>query len=255
MRLWAKVVVGVLAVMVLFCLIAGMALVQSGVWNKAKDFGGGVFGIAQSAKGIEALDKTFAFQEPPDGAIAEDRLLAFIEIRKATKPAADTYEEWMKAHQGNEAGDFEEAREVIRLTGDVMRAFKKALEAQKMAPREYAWLDRKVRDTLAKSGVGHASDTEQELIETIREVMENPRLTPGEREKLRAKVQEATESRGAEKGPMTPDGELCSKYRVELEATALGEFSGMMVQGFAQSGHAHHRRSPPKPPGPTPQSP
>lgn len=242
MRLWAKIVVGALAALVLVCLVTSLLLVHSGAWDRTKEFGGGIMGIGQNAKGIEALDKKIPYEEPSDGIIPEDRLLVFLEVRKATKPAADRYDAWMKAHEGNESGDFKEARDVIRLTRDVMQAFRSALEAQKMSPREYAWLDRKVRDALSQSGSGSTSETERDLLDTLRKASENPRITPDEREELTAKVKEAEDRLGGGKQPLTPDAVLCAKYRKELAEASLGAFSGMTVQGFAQTPHGRHRR-------------
>lgn len=257
MRSWGKIFVGILAALVLFCIIGGFLLMQSGALDRMKEFGGGVMDISQNAKGLETLDKKFPFQEPPDGALSEDRLLAYIGVRKALKPVADTYDEWMKAHEGNEGGDFKEAREVIRLTGDVMESFRKALEAQKMCPREYSWLDRKVKDALSQSGSGSASEMERDLLQTLRKTSENPRLTPEERQEIRAKVEEAESRLGGKVTPPTPDAALCARHRIELEETALGELSGQMVRGFANSPRGHHRRRGEKAPlpGDSPESP
>lgn len=250
MRLWAKILVGALAALVFLCLVSSLLLVQSGAWDRAKDFGGGVMGISKNAKGIEALDEKIPFQEPADGAIAENRLLAFIEVRKAVKPSADLYDAWIKDHEGEEDGDFTEAREAIQLTGDAMRAFRSALESQKMSPREYAWLDRKTKDALSQLGSSSASERERDLLDTLRALSHNPRLTPGEREGLQAKVKEAEGRLGGPSEPASPDAALCAKHRKELEETALGEVAGQMVRGFANTPHGRRRPRGDRPPSP-----
>ena len=242
MRLWAKILVGAFAVVVLFCLISGLLLVQSGAWNHIQDFGKGIMGISQNAKGIEVLNQKFPFQEPADGNLPEERLIAYIEVRKALKPTVEPYDKWMRAHQGHQEGDFRDAKEAIQMTAGVIDGLRQALEAQKMSPREFSWMDIQVEDALGQIRSGATTQAERNLLETMRSLSENPRLTTAERENLKAQIKEAEVKPEEEDKPETPNVTLCARYRKDLESVDLGEFGGMMVRSFAQSGHGRHRR-------------
>lgn len=238
MKTGARWAVGVLAGVLLVCILSGTWFFGSRSGQSVRQFGVGLAGLIANARSLEKIEKASTFVPPASGEVTGERLVAYIAVCEAVKPVADRYGAWMRAHGGqrHKQGDFREAGEVVTLIGEFMKAFAGALEGQSMDTREWAWIGQAMR----RAGLGAAhkgvSELDRALLEALEEAASKPGLSTGDREALQLKVEGFRKEFDARALPPTPNEALYLKHAKELEACALGEDARDLTAGFGASG-------------------
>jgi hypothetical protein len=242
MNIWAKVFLGFLAVLLLICIGGGLAFHFSGGTEVVKDFTQGISGIQSSNEKVEKLNREMPFEPPEDGRVPEERLQAYLEICKEVKPVADSYDEWMQAHQGNQ-GDFGDAREAITMTADIFRVYGVALESNRMSPREFTWIYNTMKKAYREAASKSGAPLQREMLLALEKAARNPKLTRAERSDLDARIQDFRERIGElPGGKLSPNAELYTRHMEKLEEYKLSEFGVMIMSGQGQrhsSGNIH----------------
>ena len=235
MKLFAKIAAGFLVLVLLLCVLGGVFFVRSGAFKHAKGFSDGIFGIVNSASAIEKANEARPFTPPEDGVFTEAQMRGYIDVCSRMKPVVGPYEEWMRAHE-NESGDFKDASEVVKMTSGLMAEMAKALEANSMSPREYAWLDREVRRSLDEVSEKRGGELNGEILAYLEELAARPDTSPEARAEIAKKIAEfGRRSKGEDGEPLTPNGEMCLKHYNELKECEMGDLGRSMLQGFANS--------------------
>lgn len=238
MKGWAKVLLGIFAVLLLMCIGGGLWFYSSGAWDQATGFFGETLKLKSSAEGLEKLQKELPFEAPADGLVPEARLEAWLSIRERLRPKAEAFNTWAEAHQGQQ-GDFQDAREAIGMIGALMGESVAAMRENGMAPAEYRFIEKAMREARreaeAKGGVGPLAD---EAIVALERLSKDHALDEAKRAQvaaeaaaLRAKAQSSSE-------PLSPNAALYARYAERILSSDLGEFGDSMLQGGGQ----RHRR-------------
>lgn len=235
MKGWVKVVLGVMAALLLLGIVAAVQLVRSGRWAEIRGFSGGMVGITRSAKTLERLDVDHPFKAPADGLIHEDRLLAYLAVCEAVKPAEGPYMDWMREHMGKK-GDFKDAAEAIGFMARLMDTSAAELRKQKMSAREFAWLldasKKARREAAEKAGAPMAL----ELLQSLRKAAAAPGLDAALRTELTQKITRYEAWLGQGAGGLSPNAKLCLAHADRLKAADLGDLGEMIQGGMAQGG-------------------
>jgi len=116
------------------------------LYRKGESIVAPVMELVKSEEAIKALNAELPFAPPEDGLASEERLLAFLEIRRQLVPA---YEAWLTVEKRLERsgeGDFDMAGEVLGQVTDVFDAQIDALREQGMSPVEFRWYEFEVYD-------------------------------------------------------------------------------------------------------------
>lgn len=245
MKTMGKVLGAIVVVFVLFCIAGALWLGLSEKGKQIVGFTTGVTHMARTAKSGEALNKKYAFTPPQDGAVPEDRLLIYVACCNQIKPTLKPYEEWMDAHRG-EKGDFRDAQDVIRLTADVFDSAARTLDANRMSPREFGWIDRTLRKVSREAGDMAGTEREQEMLNSLSQVLDFPGLSAEERDWVQKEVERykarmGTGPEAAPGAPPSPNLALYRRHAAELRACDLGEAGREVLAGFTQAGpHSSH---------------
>lgn len=241
MKSVGKILAAALGVLIILCVLCGLALGFSEKGQGIVRFTTDLFKVTRTAKGVESLAKKFPFTPPQDGNVPEDRLLVYISVCKQMKPSVTAYEEWIQVHEG-QRGDFKDAQAAIKLTADVMEGTTKAMEQNQMGPGEFGWIDRALSKA-AKEQASSGSQLERDLLKAYSQVLSFPELTREERERVSQDLSRFGEKLGEPGGTvLSQNAELYRKYSAQLKECELGEFGRQLLQGFMQGGRPRHRR-------------
>ncbi|HXB55867.1 MAG TPA: hypothetical protein VN461_13850 [Vicinamibacteria bacterium] len=135
--------------------IVGLGAGAYWVKGKAQQFAGDITAKAQEIAKYEKEANRNTFSPPPDGVIAEPRLLKFLDVRKAIyavyeqhKAEIDELQHRPKDSKQPGLGDVMElGGKLARLTSDIRLAQAKALAGTGMSDREYRYLQQAVYQT------------------------------------------------------------------------------------------------------------
>lgn len=245
MKTWAKFAIGCLVVLVILCLVLAVVFFVGGSWlkNKVGGFFGGAVKTGQNVVAIEKLDQQYPFSEPQDGIMQEGRLKAFVGICQKVKTAADPYQEELSGmEQGSDNKDMAKATKMVEAVSAISTALKEGLEAAKMSPSEYRWLQNTAYSALETGGEsgGNLEGLEgfQAMTKASLDVLEpqlnDPSLTAEQRQALQDQIAELKAQLGS-KTP-SPGGEsgnaaLAAKYKEQLESNDVRSFVEMGLSG------------------------
>ena len=138
----AKIAIGCFAVLLLAGLGVGVAVI-GGVWwakGKAEQYGGQITKSASDLARYTKEANANPFTRPADGAFTEDRLLKFLEVRKAVYQVYETHRsdfETIKAKQQAGIGDF---LKLGSLVADIKMAQEKTQAEVGMSDGEYLFM-------------------------------------------------------------------------------------------------------------------
>lgn len=235
MKGWAKILLGVMAALVLFCLFGVGLFVSSGKWDEVKKMTGETLDMKKHAEGLETLSKEFPFEPPPDGVVEEARLEAWLLVRESLKPHADKFNAWAEANQGKQGG-WKEAQEAISLVSSMVGTSVKALREAKMSQREYHFVARALaeaeRESVASSSGGPLVE---EALRLLADVAQEPSLSEEKRAKLSEALSHLKSRQEDASGPLPPNAQLYRRYASRIRASDLGEYGN----SFLQSGGQH----------------
>jgi hypothetical protein len=235
MKGWVKVVLGILAALLLLGVIAAVQLVRSGRWAEIRGFSGGMVGITRSAKSLERLDAEHPFKAPADGLIPEDRLLAFLAVCEAVKPAEGPYMAWMREHMGKK-GDFKDAAEAIGFMARLMDTAASELRKQGMSGREFAWLLDATRTARKEAAEKAGAPMALELLQSLRKAAAAPGLDAALRAELTGKIARYEAWLAQDGTGLSPNAKLCLAHADRLKAADLGDLGEMIQGGMVQGG-------------------
>ncbi len=230
MKTWTKVILGIAALPLILVVGGGVALVAMGKWKQVAGFGSGVLQLKHGAESLKNLDKEFPFAPPADGAIPEDRLVAYLAVCEAVKPVAAPYETWFQAHQGQQ-GDFKDAQKAVGMLAVLMESSMHALQSQKMSAREFGWIDRAVANARREATEKAGTPVAREMLATLRDAAKAPGLSEAERKSLHEKIRRYDQSLKKTGEPISPNGALFLRHAERLKAAELGEFGGILLEG------------------------
>lgn len=227
----AKIAIGCLVALLVVCVIAAVVVFFAGKagWNL---FGG----FAKDAAAIQKLDQTYAFAEPGDGLVPEDRLQAYIAVCEKVKPEVDKLQEFSKSKQGQEKGSWTDARDAIKHTGTLISAMKKGLEEQKMSPKEFHFIGSAMRTASfgASESGGQTLDEAQRqgkemMLKNLEGLLANPGLPQEQRDEIQGQMDQIRQEL-EQAAPADPNAALYSKYKDRLQQVDLQGVEGVAFQ-------------------------
>ncbi len=228
MKSWAKVAIGIGAVLVLLCVISGAALVSSGKLGQISGFAGNVMGMKKAGEGMQKLAKDFPFTPPADGAVSEARLEEAIAVSRDIKAVSEPYDAWIDAHQ-NQHGDFKDAVEIMALLQKVLGVSVKSLDEHKMSAYEFSWIMRQMakagEEAAEKAGTGPGA----QMLETLKSLERSPGLSEASKNDLAAKIAGYEKEMSASGAELSPNAKLYLKHEQELKECALGEQTRLLL--------------------------
>jgi hypothetical protein len=230
----AKVAIGCAVLL----LLGGIALV-AGIgglvyWGKGK-----VKQVAQREQRIDALKRQAArapFKPPADGAIAEDRLLKFLEVRQKVHASYEKHKPEIEAIRGKREAGLRELGAALGFVSEIREAQARALADAGMGEPEYlylvqavyrsAWASEVAKSTGGKS-VSEAAGLAYEAA-TAQMEAQMAGLPPDARAKLEeslAQMRQQSEAvrAGARQMDVPPANlELFRKHEAEIKKYAMG---------------------------------
>jgi hypothetical protein len=235
MKGWVKVLLGIGAALALLVVAAGVQLVRSGRWAEIRGFSGGMLEITRSAKTLEQLEADHPFRAPADGVIPAERLLAYLAVCEAVKPAEGPAQEWMQSHMGRK-GDFKDAAEAVSFMARLMDTAATELRKQGMSGPEFAWIldatKRAQREAAEKAG----SPMALELLESLRKAAAAPGLDAALAAELNQKIARYEAWLGQGGPGLSPNARLCLAHAERLNAADLGDLGEMIQGGLVRGG-------------------
>ena len=112
-----------------------------GLYREGKAVVGPIVDLAKTENRLVELNREFAFDEPEDGSVPEDRFEVFLEIRRQLLP---TYREWQTVERALEKRNQEDwgtAKEVLAAIREVFAAQIASLRSHEMSPAEFIWIE------------------------------------------------------------------------------------------------------------------
>lgn len=228
-----KIAIGCLIALVVACIIAAVVVFFLGKagWNV---FGG----VAKDAIAIQKLDQTYPYTEPSDGAVPEERLLAYIAVCGKAKPAVEQLRAFSKEHEGKQEGSWSDAKEALKITTGITTAIRQGLEEHQMPPREFHFIANAMRQASFEAegaGEGGSLDEAQRamkegMIQNLEGLLASPGLPDDQRVEIQSQIDVLRqELEGA--GSADPNVALFRKYAEQLEQVDLEGLEGVAFQG------------------------
>lgn len=228
-----KIAIGCLVALLLACIIAIIAMIFLGKagWNM---FGG----FAKDAAAIQKLDQTYAYSEPADGLVPEDRLQAYIAVCAKVKPTVDKLQEFTKSKQGQNAGSWSDAKDAVKYTAALIGAMKQGLEEQKMCPKEFHFIGNTMRTAsfgASDEAGGQSLDPAQRqakemMLKNLEGLLTNPSLAQEQRDEIQGQVDQLRQEL-EQSQPADPNAALYAKYKDRLKEVDLQGVEGVAFQG------------------------
>ncbi len=247
MKTWAKVAIGCLVVLLILCIVLAVVFFVGGSWlkNKVGGFFGGAVKAGQNITAIKKLDAQYPFSEPQNGVMSEERLKAFIGVCQKVKEAAGPYQQQLEEMQQNSGGkDMAQATKMIEAASAISTALKDGLEAAKMSPSEYRWLQNTAYSALESGGESGGNLEGQEgfqamtkaSIDVLESQINDPATTPEQKQALEEQVAQLKEQLGTQPSGAGESGNtaLANRYKEQLESFDVRSFveTGLSGQGL-----------------------
>ncbi len=151
-------VFGAIALVVLAALATIGVVWGPKLYREGRAVGGPILDLARAEKRLDALDESFPFTPPADGAVAPDRLEAFLDVRADLKPRYQAWQALVREIEKRGDESWETAREVIIATRNVIVAQIENLERARMSKSEFRWLETTVYDDWLDAGLSEPAD-------------------------------------------------------------------------------------------------
>lgn len=223
MRTGVKIAAAVVGILLVACLLSAIGFFLSGTGQRLLGLSGKVTRLVGTAKEFEALEKAHPFSPPEDGTVAEDRLLAYLEVLEAVGPQARTYADWVRSHEErrNKKEDLGVAVEAMGQVEGILRTFLEGLRAHAMGPREFRYLQRAVEEALRELSEGPATPRERDLLAALEGASRLPGLSDADRAALQKKAAEFRDRMGLGGEPLSPNAALVSRHLARVRAAEL----------------------------------
>lgn len=242
MKTWAKVAIGLGAVLVLLCVLSGAALVSSGKLNQISGFAGNIMGMKNAGEGLEKLARDFPFTPPADGNVPEARLEEAIAISREIKAVSAPYDAWMETHQ-NQHGDFKDATEILGLLQKVLSVSVESMRQHKMSSAEFSWIMRQMEKAGEEAAEKTGAGLKGQMLDTLRSTEKSPGLSEASRKELEAKIADFEKQMNASGGELSSNGKLYLKYEEALKECALGEQTSLLLNNSGARGRRRAARA------------
>lgn len=232
MKTWAKVAIGCLVVLVVFCVIAIVTMIFAGAWVKEKVGGlvGNAVSTGKNIAAIQQLDQKYPFTEPEDGVLSEPRLQAFLDACQQARAVAMTHQEILQKAQSGSGDGASDAKKILDATSALTTAFKEGLESNQMSPAEFRWISQTAYDALnaapaeGGSGMEGIEAMARASLEVLEPQLNDPSLTPDQRQALESQISEIKAQAGEGAPGGNPNAALAEQYRSQLEAADIREY-------------------------------
>lgn len=238
MRTGTKIAGTVLGILLVLCLLSVVAFFLGGTGQKILGLTKKVGQFVGTAKEFEALEKAHPFTPPPDGTLAEDRLLAYLEVCEAVGPEARRYAEWIRSHEGR--GNQEEglgvAVEAMDLVKELMSEFLHQLRSHAMGLKEYRYIQRATEEALRELGEGPATALDRDLLGALEGASRLEGLRDRDRLALQKRVQEFRDRMGLSGEPLSPNAALAARHRDRIRAAELPAEARILLTGATERG-------------------
>jgi len=206
MNTGAKVAIGCAVAAALAVVVVAAVVIGGAFWVKGK-----VHQLTADNERIESLQKQanqVAFTPPADGRITEDRLLAFLEIRKRVYAVYQPHQQEIEAAAKKGRADLSDVTQAVSLINDLRLAHAEAAAEVGMSQDEYAYMVRQVYKTMwaaevskqtgGKSVSEASGQAMDQMAEQLDQMQQQEGLTDEQREQmaqgheqLQAQAQEA----------------------------------------------------------------
>ena len=228
-----KIAIGCLVALLLACVVAAVVAFfafRAG-WNI---FGG----VAKDAIAIQKLDETYRFEEPPDGQVPEERLMAYLAVCELAKPEVEKLQAFGKSHESGKEGSWSDAKDALKLTTALTGAMRRGLEAQKMSPKEFHFVGnamRSARMAAESAGEGQTLSPEERankerLLTQSEKLAGDETLPQDQREQAQAEVDRLRQE--LEAAPqLDASGTLYLKHKQRVDELDLEGMEGVAFQG------------------------
>ena len=228
-----KIAIGCLVALLLACVVAAVVAFfafRAG-WNI---FGG----VAKDAIAIQKLDETYRFEEPPDGQVPEERLMAYLAVCELAKPEVEKLQAFGKSHESGKEGSWSDAKDALKLTTALTGAMRRGLEAQKMSPKEFHFVGnamRSARIAAESAGEGQALSPEErkvkeDMVKNFEGLLSNPDLPLEQKEDIRGQMDQLRQE--LESTPqLDANAQLYLRHKDRLDAADLEGMEGVAFQG------------------------
>lgn len=211
---------GVLVV-ILALLVAGGGLF---IYRTAKKVGAS---IAAGQEEVAATDRDFPFTAPGDGKLAEGRLEVWLKVREALKAGDQRHYTALKG-----GGFLAGVRGMVDLMPAALQDLAAALRREKMAAREYAWINEQVGGALKS----RAAAKEAKLADLVAKAEESdPALMPAGQRKGGFRMRtDRPQYAPLDSEDARPILELLLKHEPELRKVIYPAFADNIVREIAR---------------------
>jgi hypothetical protein len=175
----AKIAIGCFVVALLGA-VGVSAVLFGGLWwakSKVQDYTGNIAKNAEELAKYEKEANANPFTPPADGAFAEDRLLKFLDVRKAVYAVYETHRADIEAAKAKKQADLGDIMKFGGLVADIKMAQAKAQAQVGMSDAEYIFMVQSVYGAAMNSNMQKetgktASQTFDEALDQSRKAME-----------------------------------------------------------------------------------
>lgn len=118
--------------------------------------------MARAEDQLQSLNEDFPYQPPADGLVPEDRLEAFLAIRRDLKPRYESWGELVRRVE-RDGDSWQAAKEVLEATSEILTAQIATLRSHEMSQKEFQALEFAVYDDWLRhlpGGVDASADGE-----------------------------------------------------------------------------------------------
>ncbi len=175
----AKIAIGCFAVLLLGAVVLTVGLGFGAYWlkGKAQQYTGGIAKGAEELAKYEQEANSHTFERPPDGAFTEDRLLKFLEVRKAVYAVYEAHRSELESAKVKKQADLGDIMKFGGLMAEIKLAQAKAQAQVGMSDPEYFFMVTSVygaaMNSAAQNETGkNAPETFDAALEQSKKMME-----------------------------------------------------------------------------------
>jgi hypothetical protein len=239
----AKVAIG--CAIALFVVVLGVVVAGFGAAWWAKGQVEQMAGDHDRIEGLRDQANANAFTRPADDVIQEDRLKAFLEVRKRVYSVYEQYKGRIETAGRKDAPDLGDVTKALSIVNDIRLAQAEALADVGMSEAEYSFLVEQVYRTLWAAQVAEAAGGESvseatdraidEMTRQLEDARQRQDLTEEARHALEQSIEQmkshAEQARGAARQMDVPEQniELFRRHEAEIKKYAM---SGLELIGL-----------------------
>jgi hypothetical protein len=235
------------ALVVVALVLVAALLVGPTLYREGKAFVEPVMAMAKIEEALDELDQEFRFTATEgDLEMAEDRLQAFLAVRRELKPLYESWREAVSRIEREHRDSWQGAKEAVASTRHVMTGQVSALRSGRMSPAEFLWLEELVYERwlpVVEGEVAHDGSeeirtlTEQDLefIDGLERRFGGSKALTAVRRRLQGRLAAPGETgRPVVPGIASPTQELLWRHRSEIEELDLARYELHAVLGQGQ---------------------